>query len=1196
MIGVMSSDEVGTRATNAGGIDLKISGLSKLAAVCLLLIAALATPSFAMDGDTIADIVLGQLNFSTDPQTITTGSGLDGPYSVAVDASVVPNRLYISDFQNNRVLGFKSVSALTNGASADLVIGQPDFVSHGCNDIEGVNNGLCLPRGIAVDPAGNLYVADFRNGRVLEFNNPFAACSSFPCVGGSPQKIFGNTSRTIKCNLGGLGPKSLCEPFGVALDALGNLYIADSGNNRVLEYNTPLTTDTTADEVFGQGGSFTSASCNVTSTSLCSPYAVALDGNGHLYVADTGNNRVLEYNTPLSNTTANAVIGQSGNFNSNTCVGGGPSIFCSPYGVATDGAGDLYVADYNNNVVLEYNTPLISGASANRFYGNNGPLSANSLSNPAGVAVDSNGNLYVADYGNNRVLEYNTPLTNYTADTVIGQNSFSNNGANGTVVNGATIADPDSVAIDTSTIPSRLYVADGADSRVLGWKDVTSLSNGAPADLVIGQPDFVSSVCNNGGISAHSLCSPGAVVVDSGGNLYVGDGNSRVLEYNNPFAACASFPCVGGSANLVFGQNGSFTSSVENNGGVSANSLSSPEGLALDAAGDLYVSDDGNNRVLEYNTPLTTDTTADQVFGQGGSFTSTAFNNGGISAGSLAGPYGLAVDPSGDLYVSDSGNSRVLEYDNPTTNTTADRVYGEPNFVTTPNPCNVTATGLCLPIGIDVDTVGNLYVADSALNRVLEYSSPLTNNTANLAFGQLNSFTSGTCNNGGVSASTLCGPYDVRADINGNIYIADLGNARVLEYDNPLASATPTATATSTATATATATATPTATATDTVTPTATATATSTPTATATATATSTPTATATATATSTATSTATPTTTATETATATATATATPTTSAAVTASLAFGNVAVGQTLTKTVTVYNTGATHPLVVSGATPSDPEYALSGTGTCGAIPFTVAPKTNCTMGLSFTPDAVGAHSASLMVFDNASTSPQHVTLTGSGIAGLTLTKSSLAFGSVKFGVKAVLSFSVINHQTQPVTLGESFSGNNAADFSISGGTCTANLGALKSCSIIVTFTPGVLGTESAALSIADNPDPLSPYTVAISTGPTVPATVAPATLAYGTLTSKVPSKTLKVTVTNLSGFSLPLSESISGVNGTDFAVTGGTCTATASPKSSCTIAVTFTPTGGGAAESASMAVTVGSDPTSPHNISLTGTGP
>src|SRR5208337_3879366 len=125
-------------------------------------------------------------------------------------------------------------------------------------------------------------------------------------------------------------------------------------------------------------------------------------------------------------------------------------------------------------------------------------------------------------------------------------------------------------------------------------------------------------------------------------------------------------------------------------------------------------------------------------------------------------------------------------------------------------------------------------------------------------------------------------------------------------------------------------------------------------------------------------------------------------------------------------------------------------------------------------------------------------------------------------------------------------------------------------------------PGALGTESATLTVADSPDPRSPYAVALSTGPTIPATVTPITLAYGTLTSKIKSKTENVTVTNLSKFLLPLSESFSGANAGDFAVTGGTCTDTAAAKSSCTIAVTFTPTGGGSAESASMAVTVGSD--------------
>ena len=115
---------------------------------------------------------------------------------------------------------------------------------------------------------------------------------------------------------------SLCYPVGVAVDGAGNLYVADDGNSRVLEYNTPLTTDTTADTVFGQGGNFTSDDCDnggFSANSLCYPDGVAVDGAGNLYVADTDNSRVLEYNTPLTNTTADTVFGQGGSFTESDC-------------------------------------------------------------------------------------------------------------------------------------------------------------------------------------------------------------------------------------------------------------------------------------------------------------------------------------------------------------------------------------------------------------------------------------------------------------------------------------------------------------------------------------------------------------------------------------------------------------------------------------------------------------------------------------------------------------------------------------------------------------------------------------------------------------------------------------------------------------------------------------------------------------
>ncbi len=174
---------------------------------------------------------------------------------------------------------------------------------------------------------------------------------------------------------------------------------------------------------------------------------------------------------------------------------------------------------------------------------------ASSECNPAGVAVDSTGDLYVADATNNRVLKYNTPFrSDPSANVVLGQLDFIHDGEN--LIDGIGLFNPESVAVDTSVSPNRLYVADTDNSRVLGYKNVNTFVNGGAADLVIGQPDFLSGACNTAGLGASSLCNPFGIAVDGSGNLYVADqNNNRVLEYNTPFAGCGSFPCVGAGAN-----------------------------------------------------------------------------------------------------------------------------------------------------------------------------------------------------------------------------------------------------------------------------------------------------------------------------------------------------------------------------------------------------------------------------------------------------------------------------------------------------------------------------------------------------------------------------------------------------------------------------------------------------------------------
>ena len=242
---------------------------------------------------------------------------------------------------------------------------------------------------------------------------------------------------------------------------------------------------------------------------------------------------------------------------------------------------------------------------------------------------------------------------------------------------------------------------------------------------------------------------------------------------------------TGPAAIRVYGQNGSFTSNSANNGGVSANSLNSPNGVTIDSNNGLYITDSYNNRVLYFPS---SSTTATKVYGQAGSFISRSLNNGGITADSLNIPISSIIDLNGGLYIVDSGNSRVLYY--PSGSTTATKVYGQNGSFTSNGKNNggVSANSLYFPYAVDVDSNGGVYIADSYNNRVLYYPSGST--TATRVYGQNGNFTSNSNNNGGISANSLLAPYSVKTDTNGGIYIADTLNSRVLYYPSGSTTAT----------------------------------------------------------------------------------------------------------------------------------------------------------------------------------------------------------------------------------------------------------------------------------------------------------------------------------------------------------------------------------------------------------------------
>jgi hypothetical protein len=309
--------------------------------------------------------------------------------------------------------------------------------------------------------------------------------------------------------------------------------------------------------------------------------------------------------------------------------------------------------------------------------------------------------------------------------------------------------------------------------------------------------------------------------------------------------------------------------------------------------------------------------------------------------------------------------------------------------------------------------------------------------------------------------------------------------------------------------------------------------------------------------------------------------------------ATLAMGNFPVGDTVTKNITVRNTG-TNPLFVGSVTSNDPEFAATGATTCP--PTGLAHLASCTVAIGFTPSSLGSHSATLLVNDNTATSPQSVAATGTGTADMTVTPGSYGFASVKDGSKAIKVIIVHNYQTNPVSLSEGFSGPNAGDFSVTGGTCTSTLAKTSVCSLIVTYAPTAVGTEAAAMTVTDSPDSFSPYTVSFTALATIPESVSPTILRYANVVQTA-SKTLSVTLTNhaTSGPITLTGANIGGANSGDFAVTGGTCTGSLAAASTCTYTVTFTPSTE-TAESATLSIGVAQDPNGgPAAIALSGTG-
>jgi sugar lactone lactonase YvrE len=325
-----------------------------------------------------------------------------------------------------------------------------------------------------------------------------------------------------------------------------------------------------------------------------------------------------------------------------------------------------------------------------------------------------------------------------------------------------------------------LFVVDQGAHRILRFDLAATKANGANADGVLGQPDYTSSTWNYslGGNtpSDKGLQTPTSVAMDATGNLYVVDqANGRVLRFNS-----AASKANGASADAVFGQ----STFAATGFGTTQNTFFTPQAVAVDPAGNLYVADGSNHRVLRFNSASSkgNGANADGVLGQMDFVTNTK----GTSAAKLDNPISLTADKNGNLYVGQRGNCRVSIFLNAATKANgaaADIVLGKPDFADASVPASASPSNIYYPYALAVDQNNNLYVADGAFNRLLVfYNAPSkTNGAAADAVVGKKDFTSSSAT--GAAADNVGQPYGVAVhSVTGKLYLSCFSNSRILRF------------------------------------------------------------------------------------------------------------------------------------------------------------------------------------------------------------------------------------------------------------------------------------------------------------------------------------------------------------------------------------------------------------------------------
>ncbi len=533
------------------------------------------------------------------------------PHSLAVDAA---GNVFVADTFNSTIRKVTPEGVVTTIAGKAGVAG----IANGLGNAARVN----YPQGIAVDGAGNLYIADTDSGTIRKVA-PAGTNWMVTTIAGLAGP-FGSVDGTNSA-------ARFAGPKGCGADAAGNIYVADNDGCTIRKV-TPAGTNWVVTTLAGAAGKPGSADGIGRDARFYGPFDVTVDSAGNLFVAE-GNNLIRKLTLAETNWVVTTAAGMGGNHGSAEGAGR-DALFQLPFGVAEDGSGNLYVADQGNNAIRKVTSTglvtTIAGLGGNQGSAN-GTGAAARFYGPSGVALDSAGNLYVTDTINSTIRKV-TPDGIVT--TFAGTAGVDNDGnplhgyVNGTGAS-ARFYFPTAITIDSAT---NLYIADsfnGAIRKVTSSRVVSTVA-GFPH---LNPEGFPLPVSADGTGTAARFFRPSGIAVDSATNIYVADTFNHTIRKIDTAAVVSTLAGVAGLAG-----------STDGIGAVAR--FNFPSGLALDSDGNLYIADSGNNTIRKM-------TPAGRVTTLGGLPVITGSADGRGNTARFYYPTGVALDSTGNLYVAD---------------------------------------------------------------------------------------------------------------------------------------------------------------------------------------------------------------------------------------------------------------------------------------------------------------------------------------------------------------------------------------------------------------------------------------------------------------------------------------------------------------------------------------------------------------